>query len=210
MSNAESSLLVVGSVAFDSVETATDKRVEVLGGAASFVSVAAGFLSPSPVRLIGVVGDDFPAAHTAFLEQQRVDLAGLERVAGRTFRWSGVYSPDFTTRTTLDTQLNVFQDFRPKLPTSWKSSDYVFLANIDPVLQLSVLEQAARPKFVACDTMNFWISGKRPGAGAAARARRHAAAQRRGGAPALRPVEPAGGGARDPRDGAARGGDQAR
>ena len=162
MSNAESSLLVVGSVAFDSVETATDKRVEVLGGAASFVSVAAGFLAPSPVRLIGVVGDDFPAAHTAFLEQQRVDLAGLERVAGRTFRWSGVYSPDFATRTTLDTQLNVFQDFRPKLPTSWKSSDYVFLANIDPVLQLSVLEQAAQPKFVACDTMNFWISGKRP------------------------------------------------
>ena len=162
MSNAESSLLVVGSVAFDSVETATAKRVEVLGGAASFVSVAAGFLSPSPVRLIGVVGDDFPAEHTAFLGQQRVDLAGLERVAGRTFRWSGVYSPDFTTRTTLDTQLNVFQDFRPKLPAAWKASDYVFLANIDPVLQLSVLEQAARPKFVACDTMNFWISGKRP------------------------------------------------
>jgi sugar/nucleoside kinase (ribokinase family) len=157
-----SSLLVVGSVAFDTIETRADKRVEVLGGAASYCAVAAGFLTPAPVRLVGVVGDDFPAEHTALLEQQRVDLAGLERVAGRTFRWSGVYSPDFMTRTTLDTQLNVFQDFRPKLPATWGASDYLFLANIDPTLQLSVLEQAASPKFVACDTMNFWISGKRP------------------------------------------------
>jgi sugar/nucleoside kinase (ribokinase family) len=156
-----SSLLVVGSVAFDTVETRADKRVEVLGGAASYVAVAAGFLSPAPVRLVGVVGDDFPTEHTALLERQHVDLGGLERVKGRTFRWSGVYSADFMTRTTLDTQLNVFQDFNPKLPPAWGASDYVFLANIDPVLQLSVLEQAARPKFVACDTMNFWISSKR-------------------------------------------------
>jgi len=161
-SSSSSSLLVVGSVAFDTVETRADKRIEVLGGAASYCAVAAGFLSPAPVRLVGVVGEDFPVAHTALLERQRVDLAGLERVAGRTFRWSGVYSPDFMTRTTLDTQLNVFQDFRPKLPSGWGASDYVFLANIDPTLQLSVVEQAARPKFVACDTMNFWISGKRP------------------------------------------------
>jgi hypothetical protein len=91
-----------------------------------------------------------------------VDLAGLERVDGRTFRWSGVYAPDFSTRTTLDTQLNVFQDFRPKLPAAWTGSEYVFLANIDPVLQLSVLEQTTKPRFVACDTMNFWIEGKRP------------------------------------------------
>jgi sugar/nucleoside kinase (ribokinase family) len=157
-----SSLLVVGSVAFDSVETRAGRRHEVLGGAASYCSVAAGFLAPSPVRLVGVVGDDFPAEHTALLERQRVDLGGLERVAGRTFRWSGVYSPDFATRTTLDTQLNVFQDFKPKLPAGWASSDFVFLANIDPVLQLSVLQQVTRPKFVACDTMNFWISGSRP------------------------------------------------
>ena len=162
MSNAEpSSLLVVGSVGLDTVETRAGKRAEVLGGAASYFSVAAGFLTPSPVRLTAVVGSDFPASHTELLARQRVDLAGLERVPGRTFRWSGVYSPDFMTRTTLDTQLNVFQDFRPKLPVEWTGSDYVFLANIDPTLQLQVLEQTTRPKFVACDTMNFWISGKR-------------------------------------------------
>ncbi len=155
-----SSLLVVGSVAFDSVETRAGKRTEVLGGAASYFSVAASFLAP--VRLTAVVGTDFPEAHTKLLESHGVDLAGLERVAGRTFRWAGVYANDFSTRTTLDTQLNVFQDFRPKLPPAWASSEYVFLANIDPVLQLNVLEQTSKPKFVACDTMNFWIEGKRP------------------------------------------------
>jgi sugar/nucleoside kinase (ribokinase family) len=154
-----SSLLVVGSVGLDTVETRVGKRAEVLGGAASYFSVAASFLAP--VRLTAVVGTDFPQDHTSLLESHKVDLAGLERVPGKTFRWSGVYAPDFSTRTTLDTQLNVFQDFQPKLPAAWKSSEYVFLANIDPVLQLSVLEQAGKPKFVACDTMNFWISGKR-------------------------------------------------
>ncbi|HEX3697480.1 MAG TPA: PfkB family carbohydrate kinase [Polyangia bacterium] len=154
-----SSLLVVGSVGLDTVETRMGKRADVLGGAASYFAVAASFLSS--VRLTAVVGTDFPAAHTALLENHKVDLAGLERVAGRTFRWSGVYAPDFSTRTTLDTQLNVFQDFKPKLPGSWTKSDYVFLANIDPVLQLNVLEQTSQPKFVACDTMNFWIGGKR-------------------------------------------------
>lgn len=158
-SKTSSSLLVVGSVGLDTVETRVGKRAEVLGGAASYFSVAASFLAP--VRLTAVVGTDFPAAHTSLLENHKVDLAGLERVEGRTFRWSGVYAPDFSTRTTLDTQLNVFQSFQPKLPAPWKASEYVFLANIDPVLQLSVLEQAGKPKFVACDTMNFWISGKR-------------------------------------------------
>jgi sugar/nucleoside kinase (ribokinase family) len=156
-------LLVVGSVALDSVETRAGKRVEVLGGAATYFSVAASFLTPTPVRLVGVVGDDFAEEHTKLLESRHVDLAGLERVAGgRTFRWAGVYAPDFSTRTTLDTQLNVFQDFRPKLPAGWADSDYVFLANIDPVLQLGVLEQAKKPRFVACDTMNLWIDIKRP------------------------------------------------
>jgi sugar/nucleoside kinase (ribokinase family) len=154
-----SSLLVVGSVGLDTVETRVGKRVDVLGGAASYFSVAASFLAP--VRLTAVVGTDFPDAHTKLLEGRAVDLAGLERVPGKTFRWSGVYAPDFSTRTTLDTQLNVFQDFQPKLPEPWKQSEYVFLANIDPVLQLSVLEQAQTAKFVACDTMNFWITGKR-------------------------------------------------
>ena len=139
----KSSLLVVGSVALDSVETRAGKRVEVLGGAATYFSVAASFLTPAPVRLVAVVGDDFAEEHTKLLESRHVDLAGLERVAGgRTFRWAGVYAPDFSTRTTLDTQLNVFQEFRPKLPAGWADSDYVFLANIDPVLQLGVLEQA--------------------------------------------------------------------
>jgi sugar/nucleoside kinase (ribokinase family) len=157
--NAKSSLLVVGSVGLDTVETRAGKRTDVLGGAASYFSVAASFLAP--VRLTAVVGTDFPSEHTKLLEDHKVDLAGLERVPGRTFRWSGVYAKDFSTRTTLDTQLNVFQDFQPKLPAAWTTSEYVFLANIDPVLQLSVLEQAQQSKFVACDTMNFWIGGKR-------------------------------------------------
>ena len=109
------------------------------------------------------MGDDFADAHTQLLESRGVDIAGLERIkGGRTFRWAGVYAPDFSTRTTLDTQLNVFQDFNPKLPAGWAESDFVFLANIDPVLQLGVLEQAKKPKFVACDTMNLWIDIKRP------------------------------------------------
>jgi sugar/nucleoside kinase (ribokinase family) len=157
--NAKSSLLVVGSVGLDTVETRAGKRTDVLGGAASYFSVAASFLAP--VRLTAVVGTDFPSEHTKLLEDHKVDLAGLERVPGRTFRWSGVYAKDFSTRTTLDTQLNVFQDFQPKLPAAWTTSEYVFLANIDPVLQLSVLEQAQQSRFVACDTMNFWIGGKR-------------------------------------------------
>ena len=159
MSRSTASLLVVGSVGLDTVETRAGKRAEVLGGAASYFSVAASFLAP--VRLTAVVGTDFPDAHTKLLADRAVDLAGLERVSGKTFRWSGVYAKDFSTRTTLDTQLNVFQDFNPKLPAGWGNSEYVFLANIDPVLQLSVLEQAGKPRFVACDTMNFWIEGKR-------------------------------------------------
>ena len=153
-------LLVVGSVGLDSVETASDRRTEALGGAASYFSVAASFLSP--VRLTAVVGTDFPEQHVAFLRSHAIDLAGLERAEGRTFRWAGRYSPDFNQRTTLDTQLNVFQTFRPKLPAQWQDSPFVFLANIDPELQLDVLNQVARPRFVACDTMNFWIEGKRP------------------------------------------------
>lgn len=154
-----SPLLVVGSVALDTVETTRGRRDEVLGGAASYFSAAASFFAP--VRLVGVVGRDFPPAHEQLLASFGVDLAGLERADGRTFRWAGRYSPDFNNRTTLDTQLNVFESFRPKLPAPWQQSPYVFLANIDPVLQLGVLEQVERPKFVACDTMNFWITDER-------------------------------------------------
>jgi sugar/nucleoside kinase (ribokinase family) len=154
-----SPVLVVGSVALDTVETTTDRREDLLGGAASFFSVAASFLAP--VRLTGVVGQDFPEEHVAFLGSHPIDLLGLERVPGKTFRWSGRYSQDCNVRTTLDTQLNVFQHFRPKLPAQWRQSPYVFLANIDPELQLDVLSQVDRPRFVACDTMNYWIEGKR-------------------------------------------------
>jgi len=109
-----------------------------------------------------VVGSDFPVAHEALLQSHGIDLGGLERVPGRTFRWAGRYAADFNTRTTLDTQLNVFETFRPKLPSGWAETPFVFLANIDPVLQLEVLTQVRKPRFSACDTMNFWIGGKRP------------------------------------------------
>jgi sugar/nucleoside kinase (ribokinase family) len=158
-SNPSSSLLVVGSVALDTVETSLYRREEILGGAASFSCYAASFFSPT--RLVGVVGTDFPVEHEDFLRKQGIDLAGLERVAGRTFRWAGRYAADFNTRTTLDTQLNVFETFKPKLPIAWSETPFVFLANIDPVLQLEVLMQVKKPRFSACDTMNFWIGGKR-------------------------------------------------
>lgn len=154
-----SALLVVGSVALDSVETSRGSRKEVLGGAASYFSAAASFFAP--VRLVGVVGKDFPQAHENLLSGFGVDLAGLEHAEGRTFRWAGRYSTDFNSRTTLDTQLNVFERFRPRLPASWSDSPFLFLANIDPVLQAEILEQVSKPRFVACDTMNFWIDRQR-------------------------------------------------
>lgn len=158
-----SSLLIVGSVGLDTVETHVGRREEILGGAASYSSVAASFLAPP--RLVGVVGSDFPDRHVAFLKSRHVDLAGLEVAEGKSFRWSGRYAPDFSSRTTLDTQLNVFQAFKPKLPPAWTDSEFVFLANIDPELQIDVLGQVNKPRFVACDTMNFWIEGKREALG---------------------------------------------
>jgi sugar/nucleoside kinase (ribokinase family) len=148
----------VGSLALDTIETQSSRRDEVLGGAACYASFAASFFAS--VRLVGVVGSDFPAEHEALLRSRKIDLTGLERVAGRTFRWAGRYAADFNNRTTLDTQLNVFETFRPKLPASYADSQFVFLANIDPILQSEVLSQVRRPRFVGCDTMNFWISGK--------------------------------------------------
>ncbi len=157
--NASAALLVVGSVALDTVETSHERRAEILGGAACFSCCAASFFART--RLVGVVGTDFPAAHEDFLRSRGIDLLGLERAPGRTFRWAGRYAADFNTRTTLDTQLNVFETFKPKLPPAWTETPFVFLANIDPVLQLGVLAQVKRPRFSACDTMNFWIEGKR-------------------------------------------------
>ena len=157
--NTSAALLVVGSVALDTVETSRDRREEILGGAACFSCCAASFFTPT--RLVGVVGTDFPAAHEDFLRSRGIDLGGLEHTPGRTFRWAGRYAADFNTRTTLDTQLNVFETFKPKLPSAWTETPFVFLANIDPALQLGVLAQVQKPRFSACDTMNFWIGGKR-------------------------------------------------
>jgi sugar/nucleoside kinase (ribokinase family) len=153
------SLLVVGSVALDSLETPFGKRDEVLGGSASYFSTCASFFGP--VRAVAVVGEDFPDEHLAFLASRGVDLAGVVRKPGRTFRWKGRYEFDLNTAHTLDTQLNVFAEFRPELPAAWRDSEHVFLGNIDPDLQRAVLDQVRAPKFVACDTMNFWIASKR-------------------------------------------------
>jgi sugar/nucleoside kinase (ribokinase family) len=153
------SLLVVGSVALDSIETPTESREDVLGGSAAYFSAVASLLH-GPVRLVAVVGEDFPATHVDFLAKRRVDLDGLQRVSGRTFRWRGRYRDNMVDRDTLDTQLNVFRDFKPVLPDNYKDSEFVFLANIDPRLQLQVLEQIRQPRFVAMDTMNFWLQGE--------------------------------------------------
>jgi sugar/nucleoside kinase (ribokinase family) len=155
-----SPVLIVGSMALDSVKTPTGEVKDALGGAADYASVAASFFAP--VRLVGVVGDDFPPEHLEFLRARGVDLAGVQTVAGgKTFRWAGYYDFDLNIAHTLDTQLNVFADFQPSLPQNYKTAEYVFLANIDPDLQLQVLGQAARPRLTVCDTMNFWIEGKR-------------------------------------------------
>src|SRR5512138_1172895 len=153
------SLLVVGSIALDSVETPFGRREEVLGGSATYFSTAASFFGP--VRLVATVGEDFPSEHVTFLERRGVDVAGLERRQGRTFRWKGRYEFDLNQAHTLDTQLNVFASFQPRLPAAFRRSEFVFLGNIDPDLQRQVLEQVERPRFVAMDTMNFWIASKR-------------------------------------------------
>jgi sugar/nucleoside kinase (ribokinase family) len=153
------SLLVVGSVALDSVETPFGKVDDALGGSATFFAAAASLYCG--VQLVGVVGSDFPEEELAFLEERGVDLAGLDRCEGESFRWAGVYSYDLNSRETLETRLGVFADFQPKIPESFRDAEWIFLGNIDPVLQLDVLEQVRRPRLVAADTMNFWISGKR-------------------------------------------------
>jgi sugar/nucleoside kinase (ribokinase family) len=151
-------LVVVGSVALDSVEIKGKMHDDLLGGSASFFATAASYFAP--VKLVAVVGDDFPKEHVDFLRKRGVDLGGLEKRAGKTFRWKGRYSEDLASRTSLDTQLNVFADFSPKLPEGWRDTEFVFLGNIHPALQLDVLEQLKKPRLVAMDTMNFWIEGE--------------------------------------------------
>ncbi len=154
-------LLVVGSVALDSVATPFGKVGEALGGSATYFSYAASFFTK--VRLVATVGGDFPEDHVRLLQDHGVDVAGLQRSpGGRTFRWSGEYGYDLNEARTIDTQLNVFATFQPVLPEALGRVPYLFLANIDPELQLDVLRQMAdRPRLVALDTMNFWIQGKR-------------------------------------------------
>ena len=156
----QSPVLIVGSMALDSVKTPTGEVTDALGGAADYSSVAASFFSP--IQLVGVVGDDFPPEHLEFLKSRGIDLAGVQTIAGgKTFRWAGYYDFDLNVAHTLDTQLNVFADFQPALPENFKKAKYVFLANIDPELQLQVLTQVEAPTLTVCDTMNFWIEGKR-------------------------------------------------
>ena len=154
------SILVVGSVAFDTIETPYGRAEEVLGGSAAYFAVAASYFTP--VKLVAVVGEDFPAHERAFLASRDIDLAGLTVSKGRTFRWTGRYNEDMNIRDTLDLQLNVFSDFSPILPAGFGDAPFVFLANINPGLQGGVLDQLTQPRLIACDTISHWIEGARP------------------------------------------------
>lgn len=154
-----SQVLVVGSLAYDSIQTPSGKMPKTLGGSANYFSLAASLLSP--VRVVGVVGEDYAQEDYQLLEKRNVDLSGLEKVKGKTFHWEGFYEGDLNEAKTLKTELNVFEHFNPNLPEKFKDSQYVFLANIAPELQLQVLSQVKSPKFVGMDTMNFWISSKK-------------------------------------------------
>ncbi len=153
--NKDARVLIVGSVAYDTVETETGKVEMALGGAATYASVATSYYCRPSV--VAVVGEDFKDEHVDFLEKRGVDLKGMQRKKGKTFHWAGRYLPDMIGRETLDTQLNVFEDFDPVLPDDYKGIDYVFLANIHPGLQKKVLDQVTGPKLIVCDTMNLWI-----------------------------------------------------
>jgi sugar/nucleoside kinase (ribokinase family) len=154
------SVLVVGSVALDSVETPFGKADDVLGGSANFFSASASLLTK--VSVVGVIGSDYPVDKLEPLKKRGVDYSGLEKADGQSFRWRGLYRHDLNSAETLETHLGVFSHFSPKIPDKLRDSPFVFLANIDPRLQLDVLEQVKKPKLVACDTMNFWIQSRRP------------------------------------------------
>jgi sugar/nucleoside kinase (ribokinase family) len=157
VTSSTNALLIVGSIAFDDLDMPSGEHRDVLGGAATYASLAASLLMDGPRRVVGVVGNDFPDALLAKLRTRGIDVSAVERAAGRTFRWHGRYSSDLGSRTTIDTQLNVFADFSPKIPPAFRTTPFVLLGNIHPTLQVTVLEQVARPKVVAADTMNFWI-----------------------------------------------------
>jgi sugar/nucleoside kinase (ribokinase family) len=153
------SLLVVGSIALDSIFTPFGETADALGGSAIYFSVAGSILHP--VQVVGVVGHDYPYHELERLASRGIDWSGVERVEGESFRWKGKYSYDLQSRETLETRLGVFADFSPKLPANFRASRYLFLGNIDPELQLGVLDQVDRPGLVVCDTMNYWIKSKK-------------------------------------------------
>jgi sugar/nucleoside kinase (ribokinase family) len=153
------SLLVVGSVALDSIFTPFGETADALGGSAVYFSVAGSLLHP--VQVVGVVGGDYPVHELDGLAPRGIDWSGVERADGESFRWKGKYSYDLQSRETLETRLGVFAQFQPKIPEAFRAAEYVFLGNIDPELQIGVLEQVRRPRLVVCDTMNYWIQGKR-------------------------------------------------
>lgn len=152
--------VIVGSVGIDTVETPTDRRESLLGGSASYACAAASFHARR-VGMVGVVGTDFPAAYRNVYRRFGIDTAGLQVVPGETFRWSGVYEANMDNRRTLSTELNVFASFSPELPEAYRTAPFLFLANISPALQLHVLEQVKRPRFVMLDTMDLWINTAR-------------------------------------------------
>jgi cytidine kinase len=153
------SVLVVGSIALDTVKTPVEEHSDLIGGSASYAALSASFFSP--VRLVGVVGNDFPESEFEFWKKRKIDIGGVQRANGKTFRWSGEYSWDLNTRETRSIELNVFEHFKPELPEAYRQSDFVLLANIAPSLQAHVLEQMERPRFVVADTMDLWIETTR-------------------------------------------------
>ena len=153
------SVLVVGSIALDTVKTPVEEHADQLGGSASYAAVGASFFAP--VKLVGVVGDDFPQSEFEFWKSRNIDATGVQQIAGKTFRWSGEYAWDLNTRETKSVALNVFENFKPELPENFRETKFVLLANIAPSLQLHVLEQMRRPRFVVADTMDLWIETTR-------------------------------------------------
>src|SRR5581483_7740934 len=150
---------LVGSIALDTVKTPVEEHANLLGGSASYAATAASYFSP--VNLVGIVGSDFPDSEFAFWKSRKIDTAGVQRVEGKTFRWSGEYAWDMNTRETRSTELNVFEKFEPKLPEAYRKTDFALLANIAPALQMHVLKQMDKPRFVVADTMNLWIETTR-------------------------------------------------
>src|SRR5438874_6130120 len=153
------SVLIVGSIALDTVKTPVEEHTDLLGGAASYAALSASYFSP--VKLVGIVGDDFPESEFDFWKSRQIDATGVQRVAGKTFRWSGEYAWDMNTRETRSVALNVFEQFRPDLPERYRETDFVLLANIAPALQSHVLDQMKQPRFIVADTMDLWIETTR-------------------------------------------------